>query len=303
MQLNIALEQRKGPAVWSYRWREPGPDGKPVRHRIIVGSVEQFPTETSAQEALTGIIREINSRDIPIQATRMTLHQLADHYRQRELALNDDFSNPQFVLGNDDKHYTTIQTYEGILRNWILPRWGTYLLSDIKTVEVELWLKNLRRRGVLSTRLAYGTRAKIRAVMKTLFNHAQRYELFDRNPIALVRQRGRRRKLPEILTVEDLKQLLAALEPREFVMVLLAVTTGLRLSELFALQWQDIDIANLRIKVVRSIVKQRVGPCKTETSQKPVPLDQEVAMFVQEWHRVTVYSGTTYWVFASLYWW
>ena len=121
-----------------------------------------------------------------------------------------------------------------------------------------------------------------------------------RNPIALVRQRGRRRKLPEILTVEDLKHLLAVLEPREFVMVLLAVTTGLRLSELFALQWQDIDIANLRIKVVRSIVKQRVGPCKTETSQKPVPLDQEVAMFVQEWHRVAVYSGTTDWVFASL---
>jgi integrase len=272
----------------------------PVRHRIIVGSVEQFPTETSVQEALTGIIREINSRDIRIQASSMTLHQLVDHYRQRELALNDDFSNPQFVLGNDDKHYTTIQTYEGILRNWILPRWGTYLLSDIKTVEVELWLKNLRRRGVLSTRLAYGTRAKIRAVMKTLFNHAKRYELFDRNPIALVRQRGRRRKLPEILTVEDLKHLLAVLEPREFVMVLLAVTTGLRLSELFALRWQGIDFANLRIKVVRSIVKQRVGPCKTETSQKPVPLDQEVAMFVQEWHRVAVYSGTTDWVFASL---
>jgi integrase len=31
-----------------------------------------------------------------------------------------------------------------------------------------------------------------------------------------------------------------------------------------------------------------------------VPLDQEVAMFVQEWHRVAVYSGTTDWVFASL---
>jgi integrase len=136
--------------------------------------------------------------------------------------------------------------------------------------------------------------------MKTLFNHAKRYELFDRNPIALVRQRGRRRKLPEILTVEDLRQLLAVLEPREFLMVLLAVTTGLRLSELFALQWQDIDIANLRIKVVRSIVKQRVGPCKTETSHKPVPLDQDVAAFVQEWHHLAVYSGPADWVFASL---
>jgi integrase len=299
MQLNITLEQRQGPSVWSYRWRESGPDGKPVRHRIIVGNLEQFPTEKSVQEALTGIIREINSRDIRIRATPMTLQQLVDHYRLRELRPNEDSRNPEFVLADDDKHFSTLQTYQGNLKNWILPRWGAYLLSDIKTVEVESWLKTLNRRGVQPTRLAYGTRAKIRAVMKTLFNHAKRYELFDRNPIALVRQRGRRRRIPEILTVEDVQQLLAVLPAREFVMVLLDLTTGLRLSELFALQWQDIDIPNLRIKVVRSIVKQRVGRCKTEMSKKPVPLDPRVAMFVQEWYHRAVYSGPSDWVFAS----
>jgi integrase len=300
MQLNITLEpRRQGPPVWSYRWRQAGPDGKLVRRRMIVGNLEKFPTEKSVQEEVAGVLREINSRDIRVRATTMTLHQLADHYRLRELRPVEDSRNPEFVLADDDKAFSTLDTYAGNLKNWILPRWGGYLLSDIKPVEVESWLKSLSHRRVQGTRLAFGTRAKIRAVMKTLFNHAKRYELFHHNPIALVRQRGRRRRIPEILTVQDILQLLTVLPPREFVMVVLDLTTGLRLSELFALQWQDFDFPNLRIKVVRSIVKHRVGRCKTEMSKKPVPLDPTVAMFMQEWHSRAVYSGSSDWVFAS----
>lgn len=36
-------------------------------------------------------------------------------------------------------------------------------------------------------------------------------------------------------------------------MVLLAVTTGLRRSELFALKWSDLDFSNLTIDIQRSI--------------------------------------------------
>jgi integrase len=108
--------------------------------------------------------------------------------------------------------------------------------------------------------------------MKVLFNHARRYDLFDRNPIELVRQSAKRRKIPEILTVEEIKQLLATLEMRERTLVFLALCTGLRKSELFALHWQDIDFHNRQIRVTRSIVYQVVGVCKTEASKKPVPL-------------------------------
>jgi hypothetical protein len=43
------------------------------------------------------------------------------------------------------------------------------------------------------------------------------------------------------------------------------------MSELFGLKWRDIDFTGQQISVLRSIVKQTVGPCKTEASQKPVP--------------------------------
>ncbi len=109
---------------------------------------------------------------------------------------------------------------------------------------------------------------------EVLFNHARRYDLYDRNPIQWVRQSAKRRSAPDVLTSNEVRQLLAALEPRERIMVLLDVATGLRQSELFALKWKDVDFKNKQLWVTRSIVQQVIGKCKTEASQKPVPLHE-----------------------------
>jgi integrase len=81
--------------------------------------------------------------------------------------------------------------------------------------------------------------------MSVLFNHARRYDLYDRNPIQWVRQSAKRRSPPDVLTSNEVRRLLAALEPRERIMVLLDVATGLRQSELFAVVvlGSDKDIA------------------------------------------------------------
>jgi integrase len=46
----------------------------------------------------------------------------------------------------------------------------------------------------------------------------------------------------------------------------------LRQSEMFGLKWSDIDFAQRNMYVTRSIVYGVVGPCKTESSQRPVPI-------------------------------
>jgi integrase len=135
--------------------------------------------------------------------------------------------------------------------------------------------------------------------MSVLFNHARRYYLYDRNPIQWVRQSAKRRSAPDVLTSNEVRQLLAALEPRERIMVLLDVATGLRQSELFALKWKDVDFKNKQLWVTRSIVQQVIGRCKTEASQKPVPLHDHLIRGLRNWRRGTPYRTPETWVFAS----
>jgi integrase len=112
--------------------------------------------------------------------------------------------------------------------------------------------------------------------MSLLFHHGRQYDLRDSNPIQWVRQSAKRRTAPDVLTAHEIRELLVTLPLRERTLVLLAVTTGLRRSELLALKWKDVDFENKQIQVTRSIVNSVVGSCKTESSQKPVPAHDEL---------------------------
>jgi integrase len=135
--------------------------------------------------------------------------------------------------------------------------------------------------------------------MSVLFNHACRYELFDRNPIYLVRQSAKRRRSPIVLMPDEIKALVDNLGIRERTLVILAASTGLRQSELFGLKWGDIDFTQGNMYVTRSIVYGVVGPCKTESSQKPVPIHPILADALLQWRKGARYTEADDWVFAS----
>jgi integrase len=80
---------------------------------------------------------------------------------------------------------------------------------------------------------------------------------------------------------------------------LVNVMTGLRVGELLALKWQDIDFEKFEISVTRSISLQHVGECKTEASRKPVPLDARLAEALWRWRALCAYPQPEDWVFAS----
>jgi integrase len=164
-------------------------------------------------------------------------------------------------------------------------------LDEVKAVEVEAWLRGLT--------LARASRAKIRNVFSVLFNHACRYELFDHNPIRFVRQSAKRRRTPDVLTGPEIKALIKNLAIRERTLVLLAASTGLRQGELFGLKWRDIDFEHGDINVIRSIVFGVESRCKTESSQKPVPMHPELATALMAWRVSCHYRAWDDWVFAS----
>ena len=278
---SVTVERRKrGPDVWCFRWREAGPDGRRIHRRIVLGTIDELRSIASARKMAVGLRGEININDVRIRRESIKLADLSRHFLQRELTDR----NPRIS-------YSTKKAYAGYLEKWIDPRWGEYRLLDVRAVEVESWLKSLNR--------APGTRSKIRNVMSLLFNHGRRHEICDHNPIQWVRQSAKRRTAPDILTSSEVQSLLANLRGRERTLVLLAVTTGLRRSELFALKWKDVDFHAKQIHVTRSIVQNVVGLCKTESSQKPVPAHNDLVEALREWHGQTPYQLSESWVFAS----
>ena len=82
-------------------------------------------------------------------------------------------------------------------------------------------------------------------------------------------------------------------------MVLLAASTGLRQSELFGLKWRDINFPDRLLHVTRSIVCGVVGPCKTESSQKPVPVHPLLIEALLKWKERQHYRKPDDWIFAS----
>lgn len=131
-----------------------------------------------------------------------------------------------------------------------------------------------------------------------IFNHACRYEFFDANPIRLV-QSAMRRSPPVVLTAGEIRILLEGLKIRERTLVFIAASTGIRQSELFALKWGDINLSAGTMNVLRSIVHGFVGPCKTESSQKPVPIHPLVCEALLKWREQSPYRLPEDWVFAS----
>jgi site-specific recombinase XerD len=72
--------------------------------------------------------------------------------------------------------------------------------------------------------------------MSVLFNHGLRHGICSHNPIQLVRQSAKRKKLPAVLNASEVRKLIAGLALRERTLVILDSGTGLRMSELFALK-------------------------------------------------------------------
>jgi hypothetical protein len=80
----IKAERKSGLDVWEFRWREPGPDGKRKHRRMVIGRIDQFVDE-SARGRIAALHLDINFCDARLKGKPLTISELAEHYRQREL--------------------------------------------------------------------------------------------------------------------------------------------------------------------------------------------------------------------------
>ncbi len=107
---------------------------------------------------------------------------------------------------------------------------------------------------------------------KAMFNKLVELEVIPDNPIKAVKKiRGPESKTLEFLTRAEIEVLLPALTPAYYPLIYTFLKTGLRKSELVYLEWSDIDLEKLQIRVVN----KKAHPTK---SYKPryIPIDRKL---------------------------
>jgi integrase len=82
-------------------------------------------------------------------------------------------------------------------------------------------------------------------------------------------------------------------------MVLLQLCLGLRVSELLALRWKDVDWMGSKLNVEHGIVNQHLDAVKTEGSRKIMSLDPDLLAVLSVWKQTTEFRDAKDWLFPS----
>jgi len=248
---NLTLRKRKkGPDVWQFRWME----NRKLKS-VLIGTIEKLPTEADAQRAVEHLRIAINAQVPQQQFHSVTVGALIDRFMEEHAKRRC--------------RRNTWKNYLSLFNKHIRPRWGGQLIQNIKPMAIEGWLESYPH--------SRQVKVHIRTLMHILYQAAVRWEMVDRNPVDLVRQSAKRLKKPRALMPAQVAALLGRLTEPYRTMVITAACLGLRVSELVALKWADVDFQSLTVKVVRSFVRGEINPTKTEASESTLPLDGGLA--------------------------
>jgi len=178
----------------------------------------------------------------------------------------------------------TWQDYRYHIEANVIPLIGGVVLSELRPVHVDEWMKSLRGRGLGDRTVEYA-----QSVLRRALQFALEWELLDRNPAgARFRVAKRKRTVKasgtkvRFLNPEQARAFLAAVSgDRHEALYALALTTGLRPEELYGLRLTDLDLAIRRLTVNQVLAKTRrkkgedvarfqFGPPKTERSRRTI---------------------------------
>lgn len=159
------------------------------------------------------------------------------------------------TYGETHLKYSTLKSYEGILNHhlrWFIDR----PLNQITRAELRDMIYEKLKVG-----LAPNTVRNIKAMISAVMSHALEDGLIAANPASRLGRliKGKERKADvNPLTREEARAFLEAVQanyPRYYPFFLCALRTGMRLGELLALEWGDIDFRGGFIEVRRAFTK------------------------------------------------
>jgi integrase len=173
-----------------------------------------------------------------------------------------------------------VQAYRGIARLHVIPLLGGMKLSRLTRPMVEAFRDELVRTRSRAM-AAKGVRA-----LASIVAESMRRGLVSQNVAADVRvsRPSRDRDKVEIPTRDEIRAMLAAVDSDFKPMLMTAVFTGLRASELRGLRWSDIDLKGATLTVSQRVDQWgNAGPPKSAAGRRTVPIPAALVQVLREW--------------------
>lgn len=241
------------------------------------------PSRREAERALTARKREVDTG-----TWREPSSETLASYAERWLLHRDPTR-----LGSGGRTRLSLSTFELYrlnLRNHVLPRLGDRVLSSLRTEDVDRLIAELEADGK-----APGTVRNVIVPLRKLLADAVRQGVLVANPAARAdlppAQNFAGKEIPPADT-DAIRGALCELAPLDplrhqpdlfFVRLFdVALGTGLRLGELRALRWSDIDRDRRLIRVARAYSRRDLKRPKTEAGSRSVPLFSSVRSALED---------------------
>jgi integrase len=165
---------------------------------------------------------------------------------------------------------STAEGYEGVLRNYLRPRFGRKSLDSIRRDELKQMIAEM-----IDKKLSRGTIKNAIAVVRNMFNQAIEAGIVQSNPAArlgrFTRAAGNKEQAGAALTRKEVERFLEAANdvcPDYYPLFLTALRAGLRRGELVALQIGDINFGDEDDESSRFIVVQHNYVLREHTTTK-----------------------------------
>ena len=197
--------------------------------------------------------------------------------------LDDWYSKWMNVYKFDAVRENTKQNYNTVYKKHISPSLGKVPIQSITQLQIRELIKQLKLQGY-----QYETQNKVKLLLVDMFNKAMIDEFVKRNPAKGISIHRNKNNEVQVLSIEDQLDFFNCCKGTFYDnFFIVALHTGMRIGELAALRWNDIDWDNNVIHVTRTLVYQKYendtgktfhfeSP-KTESSCREIPINKQCA--------------------------
>lgn len=187
-----------------------------------------------------------------------------------------EWADTWFENHKDNIKPTTQEGYRYTLR-LLKDHFGRRKLAEIKAMDIEQFLKKLRKEGRSDSMLA-----QCRGMLFQIFNKAAANDIILKNPVAFAdKMRKRPPKEKEAFTADEVRTLLRELpEDKIGWSIRLMLCTGMRTQELLGLEPRHISPDGASINIAQAVVMVKgtavIGTPKSYDSYRTIPVPELV---------------------------